>query len=190
MGLKLILNDFYKKIGIWTIEESLAELKKQNLFTKDISSKNRFKEILCRNLLLKNLGYNGALKHNKYGAPMIKNDFISISHTKNMVAIIFSKNQVGIDIEKISAQPLKISSKFINKNLHDCLCEKKATLIWSAKEAMYKWHQIGKVNFKKDIKIKPFKVKSNGKINLMFKKNEYTLQYMKIDNHFLVYVCK
>ena len=187
---KITLND--AKIAIWSVEESLEELLKLcgNPKLSQFKTNKRKKEFLSIRLLLKNLLPNNKIWHNTYGAPEIRNDnFISISHSNKLTAIIISKKKVGLDIEKISKKPLKLSAKFINKELHNPISEEKATLIWSCKEAIFKWHQKGNVNFLLDIQIMPFTIKNKGDIIAKFKQNKITLHYQRINTHFLVYVC-
>jgi len=74
--------------------------------------------------------------------------------------------------------------------MHIPLSKDKATLIWCCKEAIYKWHQKGNVNFSNDIIISPFIVQQEGSLNAEFKQTKLTLYYKKIKTHFLVYVCK
>ena len=103
---------------------------------------------------------------------------------------IISKNKVGLDIEIISEKPLRLTSKFISNDSHNPLSEEKATLIWCCKEAVFKWHQKGNVDFITDIKIKPFIIKEKGQLIAVFKKQKLSLYYKKIEMHFLAYVCK
>ena len=95
-----------------------------------------------------------------------------------------------MDIEYISEKPLKLSSKFNTRNSQQDLTKEKATLIWCCKEAVFKWHQKGGVDFIKDIIIPEFSVKEKGIITIQFKNKELNLNYQKINNHYLVYVCK
>ena len=107
-----------------------------------------------------------------------------------MVAIIISEQQVGLDIEQISEKALKLAAKFISAKNQSNLTKEKATLIWCCKEAIFKWHQTGGVDFIKDIIIPEFSAKEKGEIAIQFKNKELNLNYQKINNHYLVYVCK
>ena len=190
--LQKIKNQDYQ-IAVMKIYESLNQLIKlsdiQNI--SKFKTERRKKEILSTRLLLNKLLPNATISYNKYGAPYLENDnFISISHSIKFVAIIISKFRVGIDIEKITKKPLRLSSKFIANSEHFPLSEEKATLIWSCKEAIYKWHQKGNINFISDIKISKFNVKNEGKLIAKFKHQKLTLHYQKINDYFLVYVCK
>jgi len=181
------------QIAIWDINESLDKLIQlsNNMNVSKFKSKKKKKEFLSSRLLLTELLPNDVISYNTYGAPEVVDDnFISISHSKNLVAIIVSKTKVGLDIEQISKKPLELSSKFISQNCHHLLSEEKATLIWCCKEAIFKWHQKGNIDFIADIKINPFIIKDEGQLIAEFKNQKLTLHYKKIDAHFLVYVCK
>lgn len=180
-------------IGIWEMNESLTQLLKLSKITDlpDFKNKKKKYEFLSSRLLLSKLLPNASITYNKYNAPEIEgSSFISISHSTKLAAIIISKTKAGLDIEQISKKPLKLASKFISKYHHNPLSEEKATLIWSCKEAIFKWHQKGNVNFIMDIEIAPFFIKNKGTITAKFKAEVLTLHYEKINTHFLVYVCK
>ena len=180
-------------IAIWDMQESLEELMQQSIdiSTPDFYNEKREKEYLVSRLLLKEIAPKTKITYNKYGAPGLENGkHISISHSKNLVAIIFSKQKVGLDIEKISEKPLRLASKFISEDEHQNLTEEKATLIWCVKEAIFKWHQKGNVDFKKDIKIKEFEIMEKGDISCTFKGEKIIVNYRKIDNQYLAYVCR
>jgi 4'-phosphopantetheinyl transferase len=85
---------------------------------------------------------------------------ISISHAANMAAIYISKNkQVGIDLESIDPRILRVSQKFMNEqelafaaNPSQILA---MTLVWSAKETLYKLYNKKELDFKKHLFISP-----------------------------------
>ena len=180
------------QIAIWEIKETLAELLQEakNLDVSKFNTEKRKKEFLSIRILLNILDPNSIVSYNKYGAPQLENNkFISISHSENLAAVIISTNNVGLDIQKISKKPLELSSKFIAKNKHTPLTKEKATLIWSCKEAVFKWHQKGNINFIKDIQVDPFIIQKKGQLTAQFKQQRLRLHYQKINKHFLVYVC-
>ena len=181
------------EIGIWELSETLDYLIKKSDFSEinKITSRQRKKEMLASRILLKNMYPDLKITYNKYGAPTVENNkFISISHSKKFVTIILSRIKVGIDIQEINDKALNAVSKFINLANSNQISKNEATLVWSCKECIYKWYQKGSVNFLNDIKIHSFKIKEKGKITANFKNQEFTLFYRKLQNHFLVYVCK
>lgn len=85
----------------------------------------------------------------------------SISHCGNFAAAIVSrKHRVGIDIEIAVEKILRIQNRFLTaeeKNIwakqlaaHPVHC---STLLWSAKEAVFKWYGAGGVDFREHIQL-------------------------------------
>ncbi len=181
------------QIAIWDLNESLTELLKlgARFDSSNFKTEKRKKDFLVSRLLLNELEPNQQISYNSNGAPEISNgNHISISHSKNLVVIIISDKKVGLDIEQISEKALRLAAKFISAKNQSNLTKEKATLIWCCKEAIFKWHQKGGIDFIKDIIIPEFTVKEKGIITLQFKNKELNLNYQKINNQYLVYVCK
>ena len=179
-------------ILVWKITESLDII--QSLSTRDKAgnhtSEKRKKEQLTSRLLLNKILPNKTIIYNKFGAPELDNGkYISISHSKQLVAVIVSVKKTGIDIEKISEKTLRLSTKFVSEKNLIRLSKEKSTLIWCIKEAIYKWHQEGGVDFIKDIIIPEFTATEHGSVTVFFNKKELILNYLKINDHYLVYVC-
>jgi len=192
MSLQQIIKADNIKIGLWEIEESLEELLQltEKISIPSCNTEKRKKEFLISRLLLNNMSPNTNITYNKFGAPELDNSLnISISHSKGLVAILLGNKKVGLDIEEISEKALRVSSKFVSKNRFKNLNKEKATLIWCCKEAIFKWHQKGDVDFINDIIIHPFLIAEKGEIKALFKNDPLTLFYAKINSHFLVYVC-
>ena len=161
----------------------------QVLATNKIISEKRALEILCTRNLLIQMGEKREIFYNSNGAPQLSNNkYISISHSREIVSIILSNNNCGIDIEKISSKPIQAynrfesAKKFIDENSDF------ATLIWSAKECIFKLYQKENINFKDDIKTSYINLEKN-KICMIFKGEKLILDFLKINNHFLVYFC-
>ena len=179
-------------ILVWEITETLEGLLDLygNINTSNYTSEKRKKEHLISRLMVNKICKNGAIIYNEFGAPELDNDkHLSISHSNELVTIIISNKKTGLDIEKISEKALLTASKFVaEKNLIK-LNKEKATLIWCIKEAIYKWHQKGGIDFIKDIIIAEFFAKEHGNVTAYFREKELNLNYLKINNHYLVYVC-
>jgi len=179
-------------ILVWEITETLEGLLDLygNINTSNYTSEKRKKEHLISRLMVNKICKNGAIFYNEFGAPELDNaKHLSISHSNELVTIIISNKKTGLDIEKISEKALRTASKFVaEKNLIK-LNKEKATLIWCIKEAVYKWHQEGGIDFIKDIIIAEFFAKEHGNVTAYFREKELNLNYLKINNHYLVYVC-
>ena len=179
-------------IYIWKIQDSLEELIQvyPNLEFPKFKSNKRNLESICSRILLYKHSKNLKISYCENGSPLLNNhQYISISHSGNLVCIAISDNIIGLDIDEISEKSKKIQSKFVNPNQTN-LTENKTSLIWCIKESVFKFHKKGDVNFKKDILLKDFVAKSKGKLLVKFRKNCLKAYYFKIENKYLVYVCK
>ena len=159
-------------IAIWEITETLEELLQlsNTTSTADFNTERRKKEWIASRLLLNEINPNYSISYNAFGAPELSNGrFISISHSKGLVAIIMSQQQVGLDIEEISGKALRVSAEVVSINNLKALTTERATLIWCCKEAVFKWHQKGEVDFIADIKLHPFKSMEKGEITAEFR---------------------
>ena len=192
MGLILLKEERNQSLGIWEISESVNELKAltKGVELGQIKSQKRKLEILAVRALLEKMCGNVKLDYNEYGAPILDNNKnISISHSKQLVAIIVSELKSAIDTEIISKRILKIKDKFISTHDNFNDSQENLTIAWSTKECIFKWHQKGNLNFKNDISIKSID-HSTKTIEVSFEKNLFILNFLKINNHILVYVCK
>lgn len=192
MGLILLKKEKNQSLGIWEISESINELQALTNGIKlgQIKSQKRKLEILVVRALLKEMCGHVKLDYNKYGAPFLDiNKKISISHSRQLVAIIVSEFKSAIDTEIISKRVAKIKDKFISSNDNITESQEDLTIAWSTKECIFKWHQKGNLNFKDDISIKSID-HSTKTIEVSFDKNLFILNFLKINNHILVYFCK
>ena len=177
---------------VWIMTETLEELQilLGGLNISNHTSDKRKKEQLTSRLLLKEILPNKTIVYNEFGGPELDNgQNISISHCGELVAVTISNEKTGLDIEKISEKPLRLASKFISKKNLINLNKEKSTLIWCLKEAIYKWNQKGGVDFIKDIIITEFTAKEHGKVTAFFRNKKLNLNYLKINDHYLVYIC-
>jgi phosphopantetheinyl transferase len=104
----------------------------------------------------------------------------SISHCGNYAAAIVSKEErVGIDIEVVTERVHKIKHKYLHPSelefVNEYSLEKQTallTLLWSAKEAMFKWWGNGDVDFSEVLRIDNFSFTERGIIHARFEKEE------------------
>lgn len=105
----------------------------------------------------------------------------SISHCGDYAAAIVSRTErVGIDIEIITARVDKIKYKFLHPDelvfVNSYPPVKQIallTLLWSCKEAMFKWWGRGEVDFSEEMRILPFSLGDSGEMNAVFAKNGF-----------------
>ncbi|MDR1369788.1 MAG: 4'-phosphopantetheinyl transferase superfamily protein [Dysgonamonadaceae bacterium] len=150
-----------------TSEELLSRLEKKELYfpvIEQIKLEKRKKEWLTVRLLLKDLlGEEKEVGYDASGKPFLKDDsfHISISHTSGYVAVILNPTHpVGIDIEQITSQVMRIRNRFLSKSENDYISEKEELihllLHWSAKETMFKALGEENVIFNEQLHICPF----------------------------------
>ena len=192
MPLLLKKEENNNTILFWEISEPLENLISlaSNIDCSHLKSDKRKKEFLACRILLNHFDENLKISYSENGSPNLNNhQYISISHSGNLVGIIISEKDIGIDIEKISYKSLRLKEKFVNPH-HTKLNKEKSTLIWCIKEAVFKFHKIGNVDFKKDISVPDFILKDRGKMDISFKNNKLKSHYFKVRNSYLAYVCK
>ena len=134
------------------------------------------------------------IRYDESGKPFINSDLnISISHSKCMAAIFFSKNnKAGIDIEHKENKIINIQNKFLNdseklENGYQSNVDY-LTMIWTAKESIYKALGIKGISFSDNIVIKNIKKNKgygyyiNGK-----EKYKFDLKFFSIEDYILCY---
>jgi len=190
-------------ILVWKIEESYdvlfndIELNENSLKRlSGMKSELHQRGFLSVRYLLKKAGYTDFdLYYNEYGKPLLRDGkHISITHSYQFSAIIVSTVDVGIDIEKNRPKIVRIHDRFVNTEVDSLSGEdlvKQLTIIWGAKEAMYKTYPYGGLSFHNHIAIDPFlfeDTKSTGRVNFDNWKKEYEINFMFFDEGFtLVY---
>lgn len=122
------------------------------------------------------------------GQPLFYKGFVSFSHTKDLAVVVWSDQPIGVDIEKITPRILNLKHKFMNPqesisfNPKD---SKDVTLIWSAKEAIYKWYAKGELDFSEDMVISKDPLKA-----ILKKEIEISLYQMEYQDFMIVIASK
>ena len=196
--LKEFIINHNTKIKLWKL--NLGELNNYVLDEHDSnlikSKKNKIAKeqflAIRKTLQLENPGYK--IRYDESGRPSINSDLnISISHSNHMAAIVFSGcSRIGIDIELKESKILNIQDKFLNESEKlkkqfqsdvDYL-----TMIWTAKESIYKALGIKGVSFSEDITIKNLSNnKGEGYYARGKEKYKFDLFYFTIDDYILCY---
>ena len=134
------------------------------------------------------------IRYDDSGKPFVNSDLnISISHSKSMAAIVFSEhNEVGIDIEHKEKKIINIQDKFLNdseklENGYQYNVDY-LTMIWTAKESIYKALGIKGVSFSDNIIIKNInKNKGYGYYINGKEKYKFDLIFFSIEDYILCY---
>jgi 4'-phosphopantetheinyl transferase EntD len=128
----------------------------------------------------------------------------SISHFgEYAAAIVSSTYRVGVDVEKTSPAIEKIRNKFLSPLESEIAFEgieksghrlRQLTLLWSAKESIFKWYSLGKVDFKDHIRwTDPYFIRSGdlGELCFEFRKEAsvmLSVYYKLFDDLVLTFV--
>jgi len=200
---KTIKPNNHTTIYVWKIEESfdalieniqLTEKSQQRLLS--MKSELHQRGFLSIRHLLKEAGYTDFdLYYNGNGKPHLTNGkHISITHSFTFSAIAISEKEVGIDIEKNREKIKIIQHKFVNFErgfIHkDDDYIQQLTVIWGAKESLYKIYPYGGLTFKNDIDINSFQMadkKTTGFIKVKDWDKQYEIGFEQLDNFTLVY---
>lgn len=190
------------KVLVWKIEETIDSLK-SNIFLnkRSLERINSMKSELHQRgfvsvrHLLKECGYSDKdLFYTSDGKPHLKDGkHISITHSFEFSGIIISNNPVGIDIEKNRDKITRIASKFIGEEsefLDDNHLVDQLTVIWGAKESLFKIHPDGGLLFKQHLPIEPFQLidkQTKGWIKKEPLYEAYNIFFEQIENFTLVY---
>ncbi len=186
---------------VWKIEESLSFL--DTIYTNKNSQKRidgmkstiHKKGFLSVRHLLAELNYtDDDLFYTDDGKPHLKDGKrISITHSYEFSAVIVSNTIIGIDIEKNREKIKRIAPKFIgeeDKFLQKDKLIEQLTVIWGAKESLYKIHPDGGLLFKHHLPIEKFKL-SDKKTRGWIKKDNfyevYNIYFEQLDGFTLVY---
>ncbi len=192
-------------LGVWYIEEGLdfflneytLNSLEQEQFEK-LKHEQKKRERMAGRLLIKTLLAEhdiiceGVL-NNKHGKPFLIgcNYELSISHSHDFVAVIinFNKHAVGIDLQYINEKINVVAPRlFSSEELTDCENSlTKKCIYWSAKEALYKIHELRKLDFKKDLSIHYFDLDTKGSFTACIRKKAFRFEYELWDNYVLVY---
>lgn len=191
-------------VYIWKITESEAWLR-TGLSLRDTSVKRLFtmsselhrRGFLSIRHLLRVASYTDQnLFYNDLGKPHLDDGrYISITHSYEFTAIIISDNPVGIDIEKQRDKIMRIAPKFIGfeelyiKELKAPV--KELTVIWGAKESMYKLYGHKGLGFKAHCMVAPFYLHHHKTVARIVFENDnlkFDVFFEELDDFMLVYI--
>jgi len=196
------------KLAIWKIEEEESFFLTKVSLQREITHPHKRLQHLAGRYLLKYLFPDFPVELIRIAdtrKPFLEDEayHFSISHCGNYAAVIISKTErVGVDIEIPTTKVEKIRHKFLHEeelatvnsklfNSHQSSIICHLTLLWSCKEAVFKWWSYGKVDFSEDIKLQPFELQPSGVVNAQFtgeEKIDLRLHYKLFESLCLAWV--
>ncbi|MCL2074045.1 MAG: 4'-phosphopantetheinyl transferase superfamily protein [Marinilabiliaceae bacterium] len=191
--------------AVWKISETFDELIEMIPFSPEMKSKlvnfknqsRKIEWLVSRILLFNHTGLIPNIEYNEVGQPFIWgfDKKISISHTTGYAAVVISETDfAGIDIEQPKERILRVAQKFINP-IETAFVPKNEdinyyTLIWCAKETLFKMLKKREINFIEDLIIFPFIIENKGIIKAKVAGNpptEFDLEYIVTPEYHLVW---
>lgn len=195
-------------IAIWKVDESeqyLAEgivlsQKCQMRFDGMKSEMHRRAFLSIRHLLALYNYVDQDLIYNDAGKPHLKDGkHISITHSNNFTGIIISSSdEVGIDIEMQRDKILRIAHKFTPFEEYRTLANtaaiiRKLTIVWGAKESLYKIYGQQGISFLHHINVSDFLFsdeKTNAEILYKGDKSLYDISFLEFEGFTCVYALR
>jgi 4'-phosphopantetheinyl transferase len=154
-----------------------------------------------------------ALRLTEHGRPFLEDGsrHFSITHSADMAAVIVSQDLgVGVDLEFISRRVLKVAPRFLGISERAWLAEAGltdpvsglpeghlavdiCTLLWSAKEAAYKWLGIPGLDFAACLEIEPFTPVASGEMKTRCRKDgelSFRIGYQRVGEAWLTWIAE
>lgn len=173
------------KLAVWKIEEDEAFFLQHVPLQRDITHPHKRLQHLAGRYLLQYLFPDFPINLIKIAdtrKPYLEDEayHFSVSHCSLYAAAIVSKTQrVGVDIEVPTHKVQKIVHKFLHEeerqwaisNGQEVKEGKETnllTLLWCCKEAVFKWWSYGAVDFSEMIRLQPFLLQPEGKVDGAF----------------------
>ncbi|AEE19352.1 4'-phosphopantetheinyl transferase family protein [Dokdonia sp. 4H-3-7-5] len=191
-------------VYIWKIEEDITTLSRNIKLTdhcqnrlQGMKSELHQRGFMSIRHLLAEAGYTDFdLYYDKNGKPHLHDGkHISITHSYTFTAIIVSNQPVGIDIEKQRDKILRIAHKFTPIEEYYTLTNadarmRKLTIVWGAKESLYKLYSQEGLSFLKHIDVTDFDFddgKTIATVNYEGVVSTYDLTFMEFEGFTCVY---
>jgi len=192
------------RVYIWKIDEDFNTLSRNISLTDHcrkrvdgMKSELHKRGFMSVRHLLAEAGYTDHdLYYTENGKPHLKDGkHISITHSYTFSAIIVSTQAVGIDIEKKRDKILRIARKFTPIEEYLTLNNtearvRKLTIVWGAKESIYKLYSQEGLSFLKHIDVRDFNfedLKTTAKVYYNGNQSEYVLDFLEFEGFTCVY---
>ncbi|MDP3393720.1 4'-phosphopantetheinyl transferase superfamily protein [Sediminibacterium sp.] len=181
------INDF-TQLAVWKIDETESFFNQKVTIQQQVTHPHKRLQHLAGRFLLPYLYPDfpsELIQIADTRKPYLPNEayHFSISHCGDYAAAIVSSTQrVGVDVEMVTHRVNKIRHKFLhvseleNWNIESLEEQEKfrtLTLLWSAKEAMFKWWGRGDIDFSDCMQVEAADLKASGILKAIFRKEDF-----------------
>jgi phosphopantetheinyl transferase len=202
---KTIFHDSSTEILVWKITETLEQLllevilnEKSKIRLAGMKSVAHQCGFLSVRKLLQEKGYTDFdLYYDEFGKPHLQDGrHISISHSHDFSTIILSDQNCGIDLEMQRQKIITIAHKFAAhefaflKDVSEKNYIRQLTVIWGAKEAVFKIRNEVGISFRDHIHVAPFGIKMKQSVALLKFDSlniNYNIFFEEVEHFTLVY---
>ncbi len=152
------------RLGVWKIEETEDFFKGNVPQRRDVTHPKKRLQHLAGRFLLQYLFPDFPYEQIRIAEtrkPFLPDEryHFSISHCGDYAAAIVSRTQqVGVDVEETEERILRIKDKYLSSVEQSLFIPdnqipdfRLLTLLWSAKESVFKWYGAGEVDFRRHI---------------------------------------
>lgn len=149
----------YGEVGLWRIDGTEEEVHRQMFGTSDgpaIHPRTSLQRKASRLLLAEMLGFLPELDKDADGRPWLGNSpmNVSISHTDGFAAVMLGSGPVSVDVQAVSPRIMKLCERYLKEAEQRMAPDMEtATLLWAAKETVYKFRATEKHDFRAPIGI-------------------------------------
>lgn len=196
------------KVYIWKIEETEADLSEgieltphcQNRMDGMKSELHRRGFLSIRHLMAEAGYVDQDLYYDDAGKPHLTDGrHISITHSHEFTGIIISDtDEVGIDIEMQREKILRIANKFTPLEEYKTLANtdaliRKLTIVWGAKESLFKIYAEGGLSFFHHVDVKDFSfgdTETTAEILFHGDLSFYHIHFLEFEGYTCVYAIK
>ena len=154
------------RLGVWKIEETEAFFKGNVPVHRVVTHPKKRLQHLAGRFLLQYLYPDfpyAQIQIADTRKPFLPDEryHFSISHSGDYAAaIVSSTHRVGVDVEETEDRILRIKDKYLSREEQQLFITDPSnpdfrllTLLWSAKESVFKWYGAGEVDFRKEIRL-------------------------------------
>ncbi|MBI5371566.1 MAG: 4'-phosphopantetheinyl transferase superfamily protein [Sphingobacteriales bacterium] len=154
------------RLGVWKIEETEAFFKGNVPVHREVTHPKKRLQHLAGRFLLQYLFPDFPYELIRIAdtrKPFLPDEryHFSISHCGDYAAALVSRDsRVGVDVEMVTPKILLIKDKFLSPEEQSLFISDPSaadprllTLLWSAKESVFKWYGEGNIDFKKHIRL-------------------------------------